>query len=49
MEREIIAFKNLITGSIDWRGKHELATIYSNDYYLSKPKLYKPIYNIKEL
>jgi len=50
MEKQnIIAFKNLINGSIDWRGTHELSTIYSDDYYLKNKEIWKPIYNINEL
>ena len=41
---DIVAFQNIKTGSIDWRGNHDLATIYSNEYYLAKPNLWKPIY-----
>ena len=41
---KIIAFKNLITGSIDWRGEHELATIYNDNYYLGKPEIWFLIY-----
>lgn len=35
----IKAFRNKKTGSIDWRGNHELATIYSDNYYLKQPNL----------
>jgi hypothetical protein len=44
----IKAFKNKITGSIAWRGDHPLATIYSDEYYLSKPDEWEPIKESKE-
>ena len=45
LDLKIKAFRNKKTGSIDWRGNHELATIYGDNYYLKQPDLYEPIYD----
>ena len=45
LDLKIKAFRNKKTGSIDWRWNHELATIYTDNYYLKQPDLYEPIYD----
>lgn len=44
LDLKIKGFRNKKTGYIDWRGDHELATIYGDNYYLKQPDLYEPIY-----
>lgn len=46
---KIKAFKNKITGSIAWRGAHPLATVYTDEYYLTNEELWQPIYDLFEL
>ena len=48
-QNKIICFRNKKTGSIDWRGKHELATIYSDSYYLDNSSDWEAIYDLKLL
>lgn len=48
-QNQIICFRNKKTGSIDWRGNHELATVYSDSYYLDNSSEWEVIYDIKFL
>lgn len=41
---KILAFRNKVTQSIDWRGEHPMATIYPDSYYLDNPQKWEPIF-----